>query len=100
MFRNRLQQRLAKLMADTDEEVLGEIDNILLEEKDLTLRQRLELQSELYDAVRKLDLVEELLQMPGVNEIMINGYDQIYIEENGQLRRWGKSFASGNVWKM
>lgn len=94
MFRNRLQQRLAKLMADTDEEVLGEIDNILLEEKDLTLRQRLELQSELYDAVRKLDLVEELLQMPGVNEIMINGYDQIYIEENGQLRRWGKSFAS------
>ena len=85
MFRNRLQQRLAKLMADTDEEVLGEIDNILLEEKDLTLRQRLELQSELYDAVRKLDLVEELLQMPGVNEIMINGYDQIYIEENGQL---------------
>ena len=66
---------------------------MLLEEKELTLRQRLKLQSELYAAVRKLDLVEELLQMPGVNEIMINGYDQIYIEENGQLRRWKKSFV-------
>ena len=87
MFRNRLQQRLAKTMVDTEDEVLGEIDNILLEEKELTLRQRLKLQSELYAAVRKLDLVEELLQMPEVSEIMINGYDQIYIEENGQLRR-------------
>ena len=65
MFRNRLQQRLAKSMADTDEEVLGEIDNILLEEKDLTLRQRLELQSELYDAVRKLDLVRSFCRCQG-----------------------------------
>lgn len=94
LLRKKLQKRLEKTLTEDDEEILGEIDRMLLEEKELSLAQRLSLQSELYAAVRRLDVVEELLQMPGVNEIMINGYDRIYIEENGQLRRWEKSFVS------
>ena len=94
LLRKKLQKRLEKTLTEDDEEILGEIDRMLLEEKELSLAQRLSLQSELYAAVCRLDVVEELLQMPGVNEIMINGYDRIYIEENGQLRRWDKSFVS------
>ena len=94
LLRNKLQERLANTLTDDDKEILAEIDRLLLEEKQLSLREKLSLQSQLYAAVRRLDVVEELLQRPGVNEIMINGYDRIYIEENGQVRRWEKSFVS------
>lgn len=94
LLRKKLQERLINTVTDDDDEILVEIDRMLLEEKGLSLAQRLSLQSELYAAVRRLDVVEELLQMPGVNEIMINGYDRIYIEQNGELRRWEKGFVS------
>lgn len=67
---------------------------MLLEEKELSLRQRLSLQSQLYAAVRQLDLLQELMDDPEVSEIMINGHEHIFIEKNGCLQRVEQSFVS------
>lgn len=79
---------------DSDEEILGVIDSLLLEDRELSLRERLSLQEELYSAVRRLDVLQELFEDPAVTEIMANGHDRIYIEKNGRLQRWEKSFVS------
>lgn len=94
LLRQKLQQRLTEGLADSDEEILEEIDRMLLEEKELSLRQRLSLQSQLYAAVRQLDLLQELMDDPEVSEIMINGHEHIFIEKNGCLQRVEKSFVS------
>lgn len=93
-LRNKLQERLAKSLADSDEEILAEIDRMLLEEKKMTLQEKLSLQAELFCAVRRLDLLQELLDDPDISEIMVNGYQQIFVEKNGQLMRLEKSFVS------
>lgn len=49
---------------------------------------------EVFNSIRKLDLLEELLEREDITEIMLNSYDRIFIERNGQLERYEGSFES------
>lgn len=66
----------------------------MLDEPELTLKERLRLQEELYAAVRKLDVLQELMDDPEITEIMVNGHEHIYVEKNGHLQRSEKKFSS------
>ena len=44
-----------------------------------------QLRQALYDSFRRLDVLSEALDDPEVTEIMVNGYDQIYVEKKGEL---------------
>lgn len=52
------------------------------------------LRKEVFNGIRKLDLLEELLSQPDITEIMINGYDSIFIEREGKLERFEGAFES------
>lgn len=93
-LRARLRQRLSDSLKDSDAEICQEIDQLLLEEAGLSLKERLVLKEELYAGVRRLDVLQELMDDPEVTEIMVNGHEHIYVEKNGQLSLYGKSFAS------
>lgn len=93
-LRARLRQRLSDSLKDSDAEICQEIDQLLLEEAGLSLKGRLVLKEELYAGVRRLDVLQELMDDPEVTEIMVNGHEHIYVEKNGQLSLYGKSFAS------
>jgi len=41
-----------------------------------------------------MDVLQELLEEPGVTEIMVNGMDGIFLEKDGVLKRWEKNFHS------
>lgn len=41
-----------------------------------------------------LGVLEPILADPSVSEIMINGYDTIYVERQGQVERWPAPFSS------
>ena len=41
-----------------------------------------------------MDVLQELLEEKSVTEIMVNGTDGIFLEKNGKLSRWEKSFSS------
>lgn len=60
----------------------------------LTLRQRQQLAKEIFDAIRKLDLLQELIEAEDVTEIMINGTEHIFIERDGRMFEWEKQFSN------
>lgn len=80
-----------------DEEIKDMIDRLIVAESkkayiSLSLRQRL--RRELFYSIRKLDILQELIDDSGVTEIMINGTDEIYIEKDGRLSGYGMGFES------
>lgn len=58
----------------------------------LPLKKRLELRMRLYDAFRRLDILQELVDDPEVTEIMVNGKEHIFVERKGAISRWEHSF--------
>ena len=65
-----------------------------MRESCLSLKEKTELRQELFHSVRKLDVLQELIEDETITEIMVNGPDKIFIERNGQLGKWNKSFTS------
>lgn len=81
----------------TDEEIRELVDDAIVQngrELSLTLKDKQELSRELFFAIRRLDILQELTDDPKVTEIMINGKDLIFIERNGRLYQWDKQFSS------
>lgn len=96
-LRSRLMERLDSMWESTDEEVMELIDSLIMEEGrmlGLNLGQKSALRQELFCSVRKLDVLQELLEDPGVTEIMVNGWQHIFVEREGKLSPWGKHFTS------
>lgn len=90
--KRRLQEKLAESIdyshENSDEEIQDLIDELLIRESremSLTLSDKTKLRRELFYAVRKLDILQELVDEPGITEIMINGPDYIFIEQAGRL---------------
>ncbi len=96
-FREMLLQKLDITKELSDREILEAIDAlILIDNKDypLTLRQKVQLREELFSSVRKLDVLQDMLDDDSITEIMVNGPDSIFIERDGKIRKLDKSFTS------
>ena len=81
----------------SDEEIRELIDEMLIRESresPISLTERTKLRKELFHAVRKLDVLQELVDDPQITEIMINGPNQIFIEQSGRLMESGLHFDS------
>ncbi len=81
---------LAALEHATEKELRAEISSIageLLEEKGIVLNRddRQTLNKELYDEVTGLGPLETLLQDDTVNDILVNGPHQVFVERSGKL---------------
>ena len=96
-IRGELMGRLDLSRELTDEEILELIDRMILEdlrEEGLSLSQKTGLRQRLFHSVRKLDVLQDLLDDNSVTEIMVNGPDHIFVEQDGKVRRWNRSFTS------
>lgn len=60
----------------------------------LSLTQREQYQKEIYHSLRKLDVLQELVEDPSVTEIMVNGPDHIFFEKEGRVCQWDRQFYS------
>ena len=81
----------------SDDEILGVIDELILtqaRELFLSLKEKVELRQELFCSVRKLDVLQEMIDDEIVTEIMVNVQDHIFVEIGGKLTRWNKVFTS------
>lgn len=95
--RQELMERLDLSRELTDQEILEIIDDVILNQKKesrLSLKDKLDLRQELFYSVRKLDVLQELIEDETVTEIMVNGPDTIFVERGGKLMRWNKTFTS------
>ena len=81
----------------TDDEVRQRITQLLsggAGETYLPLKERSALSRELFSAVRRLDLLQDLLEDPTVTEIMVNGPDAVFVERTGTVERLDLAFPS------
>lgn len=86
------------LSKDVNDEELTELIHRILEreteEEFIPLQERISLGRELYNAFRKLDILQELIEDEEITEIMINGTENIFIEKEGRIERLQKRFVS------
>lgn len=81
----------------TDEEVLFIINDIITYRTRLdaiSLNARRRLCREVFNSLRRLDVLQNLLDDDSITEIMVNGTDEIYIERGGALYKSGVRFES------
>ena len=99
--KKRLREKLAESIdystEKSDEEIQEQIDEMLTRESKsvpLGLAEREQLRRELFHAIRKLDVLQDLVDDSQITEIMINGPDHIFIEKAGRLYRSELRFES------
>ena len=81
----------------SDDEIREVISNIIAEksqEKYLTLIEKKAVMDGVFNSMRGLDVLQPLVDDPSVTEIMINGPDTVFIEQDGKLFKKDVSFGS------
>lgn len=94
---NRLRERIDFTREVSDEEIQSIIDDLMLgngHKYALTLEERKNLAKEIFYDVRRLGILQELVDEEDITEIMVNGAGNIFYEKQGGLYRWDKSFES------
>lgn len=82
-----------------DEAVNSAIDRCIVRESGryyIPLKEKVRLKKEIFNSIRKMDLLSELLENDEISEIMINGTENIFIEEQGRLKNAGKRFEDSD----
>lgn len=81
----------------SDDEILKLIRNKIIEKSrtcPMNLSERKRVEGHVFNSLRKLDVLEDLLKDEDITEIMINGPDNIFIEKNGKVEKWTEKFSS------
>lgn len=102
-LRQMLMEKLDVYRELTDQEILETIDELIvntLRESGVSLKEKVQLRQELFYSVRKLDVLQELIEDETVTEIMVNGPDSIFVERKGKLTRWPSLLQIRKSWRM
>ena len=101
ILKRKLQNDLLKILELggewSDEEIMNQIDDlIVMASKNVYLSgyRKLMMKQELFNSVRRLDLLQELVDDKEISEIMVNGAGHIFYERRGHMYRWEKAFES------
>lgn len=90
-------KRLDLTKEASDEDLLNFIHEVLEEkskEEFIPLHEKAALGRELFNAFRKLDILQDLLEDDEITEIMINGTENIFTEKDGKMEVSEKKFFS------
>lgn len=96
-IRKRIMSELDLSRDLSDDEVGRLIDRCILEETAgmrVPIKEKVRLKTELFNSLRRLDILTEYLEDENISEIMINGYRDIFLERGGRLERANRVFES------
>ena len=78
-----------------------EIETLIAEEiakfsrgKFLSIKERVRIEKQIFNSLRKLDAIQELIEDKSVTEIMVNGPNQIFYEKAGRIYKFDGQFSS------
>src|SRR5713226_4292041 len=75
------------------EQIGNVVERLITEESiPMTVVEREKLIEEVLDEVFGLGPLEPLLKDPGISDILVNGFDNVYVERNGQLKETNVRF--------
>lgn len=87
-LRNEVLDRAGFEVEPTDEYIDGTLDEVILSDSSLrymSAAEKRSIKQELYNSLRGMDILEELLADPEITEIMVNGPDAVFVEKNGVI---------------
>ena len=96
-IKEELLERLDFSRELTDEEVLNEIEERVLNlstEEYLSITEKKNLCIEIFNSVRRLGVLQQLIDDENISEIMVNGPDNIFIERDGHIQKFDGKIAS------
>ena len=100
-MKEKLQQEVLEsidLTTDiTDDELLNTIDQILVlksRENYISVQEKRKLRREIFNSIRKLDILQDLVEDSSITEIMVNGPDNIFIEQSGRIYTCDRTFET------
>jgi pilus assembly protein CpaF len=97
LIREKVLSRI-DLSRDISDEELGHLISGEIAEyvkgRMVSIRERVRLEQQVFNSLRKLDAIQELVEDPAVTEIMVNGPQNIFYEKAGRIHRWDGQFQS------
>ena len=96
-IKEELLERLDFSRELSDEEVLNEIEERVLNlntEEYLSITEKKNLCIEIFNSVRRLGVLQQLIDDESISEIMVNGPDNIFIERDGHIQKFDGKIAS------
>lgn len=96
-LKKRVLMQLDITKENEEERLLEIIDreiSVYAKEKPLTLSQRKKLRMGIFHSLRRLDVLQELLDRDDITEIMVNGAGKIFYEKDGSMFLWEQHFSS------
>lgn len=96
-IRSEVLERLDQTRELTDEEIRDCIDEVIIKyskSEYLPLPERSRMKKGVFDSLRRLDILQELLEDEDITEIMVNGCEDIFIERRGCLEKLNRHFVS------
>lgn len=100
-YQNRIKNTIMEEMdlsrEIADEEIRKLIDTQIIQcskENYISIDERYRLSRELFFDIRKLGILQELIEDDSITEIMVNGVEHIFIERNGKIEKWDQNFNS------
>lgn len=82
-------------MSDEEiEDMIGLVVARELKSSHISIKERIELEKTVFHSLRKLDVLQELIDDKEITEIMVNGPRNIFYEKSGQIYRFQGCFSS------
>ncbi|MDD6638319.1 MAG: CpaF family protein [Lachnospiraceae bacterium] len=75
-------------------ELIGEVASQTLRGRTMSIHDRVRIEQQVFNSLRKLDVLQELVDDPEVSEIMVNGPGHIFYEKDGRVQVWTQNFTS------
>ena len=96
-LRSLVQKGLGTEREETDEQVRRQIFETIsqsVRNRYIHVRERVTLGKRIFDSLRRLDILQPFLEEDSVTEIMVNGPEHIYVEQNGRVVKTEARFDS------
>ena len=96
-IKEELLERLDFSRELTDEEVMNEIEervHNLNDNEYISITEKKNLCIEIFNSVRRLGILQQLIDDESISEIMVNGPDNIFIERDGKIGKFEGKIAS------
>lgn len=84
MTRDMEEEELRKIIDDTILKISAQYR--------MTLTEKEKYATEIFNSIKRLDILQELIEEDSITEIMINGPGNIFYEKGGRIYQWEKKF--------
>ena len=100
-MQRQVSETVRRRLEDEEEIDDGKVDRVIDEalldaigDRYIPLAVKLSIKKDVFNSIRRFDVLSNLLEDEDITEIMINGYDRIFLEKAGRIERSEVSFES------